>query len=120
MVAMLSDEYRYRILKILESNPSASQRQIAGELGISVGKVNYCLQALIEKGLIKVSNFQRSKGKRAYLYLLTPKGIREKASVTLRFLRLKLSEYEALQQDLSELRLEASKLAEQDRTQHEL
>lgn len=117
---MLSDEYRYRILKILESNPSASQRHIAGELGISVGKVNYCLQALIEKGLIKVSNFQRSKGKRAYLYLLTPKGIREKASVTFRFLRLKLNEYEALQQELNELRIEASKLSEKDRAQHGL
>ena len=117
---MLSDEYRYRILKILESNPSASQRQIAVELGISVGKVNYCLRALIEKGLIKVSNFQKSKGKRAYLYLLTPKGIREKASVTLRFLKLKLNEYETLQKELSELRLEASNLAENDRAQREL
>ena len=116
---MLSDEYRYRILKILESNPAASQRQIAGELGISVGKVNYCLRALIEKGLIKVSNFKKRKGKRAYLYLLTPIGIREKARVTLRFLRLKLNEYEALQQELSELRLEASRLTDGDLAQHE-
>jgi EPS-associated MarR family transcriptional regulator len=117
---MLTDEYRYRILKILETNPSASQRQIARELGISVGKVNYCLRALIEKGLIKVSNFQKSRGKSAYLYLLTPNGIREKARVTLRFLRLKLNEHELLQQELSELRLEASRLAERDRADHDL
>jgi len=76
---MLTDEYRYRILKLLESNPAASQRDIARELGVSLGRVNFCLQALIEKGLIKANNFRNSTTKQTYLYLLTPKGMQEKA-----------------------------------------
>jgi len=106
--AMLSDEYRYRILKLLEADPHASQRRIAGELGISLGRVNFCLQALIEKGLVKVNNFRNSANKRAYLYLLTPRGIEEKATVTARFLRRKLDEYEVLTRELEELQREAS------------
>ncbi len=85
---MLTDEYRYRILKLLENNPTASQREIARELGVSLGRVNYCLQALVEKGLIKVNNFRRNESKRAYLYFLTPKGMKEKARVTVRFLKV--------------------------------
>ena len=112
---MLSDEYRYRILKILESNPSASQRQIARELGISLGRVNFCFQALMEKGLIKVKNFKENDRKRAYLYLLTPKGAREKARVTLSFLKLKLDEYESLKRELAELHRDAAALDESAR-----
>ena len=108
---MLTDEYRYRILKLLEADPHASQRRIADELGISLGRVNYCLQALIEKGLIKAKNFRNSTNKRAYLYLLTPKGIEEKTRVTLRFLRVKLNEYEALERELEVLRREAGRAA---------
>ena len=70
---MLTDEYRYRILKLLEDNPTASQREIARELEVSLGRVNFCLQALVEKGLIKVNNFRQNERKRAYLYFLTPK-----------------------------------------------
>ena len=104
---MLTDEYRYRILKILDGNPGASQRDIARELGISLGRVNYCLQALVEKGLIKVNNFRNSTNKRAYLYLLTPKGADEKAKVTVRFLKRKLDEYETLKRQVAELKREA-------------
>ena len=108
---MLDDETRYRILKMLEADPQASQRRIADELGISLGRVNYCLQALIRKGLVKVNNFRSSRSKRAYLYLLTPRGIEERARVTARFLRVKLDEYEILKRELEELQREASQSA---------
>lgn len=111
---MLTDEYRYRILKLLEADPQASQRRIADELGISLGRVNYCLQALIEKGLVKVNNFRNSANKRAYLYLLTSRGIEEKATVTARFLRRKLDEYETLKRELEELQREASAVSPPD------
>jgi EPS-associated MarR family transcriptional regulator len=112
---VLTDEYRYRILKLLAADPHASQRRIADELGISLGRVNFCLQALIEKGLVKVNNFRSSTNKRAYLYLLTPKGIEEKAVVTARFLRRKLDEYETLKRELEELQREASKATQPGR-----
>jgi EPS-associated MarR family transcriptional regulator len=107
---MLTDEYRYRILKLLESNPTASQREIARELGVSLGRVNYCLQALVEKGLVKVNNFRRNESKRGYLYYLTPKGMQEKAKVTVRFLKVKLDEYETLKREVAQLQREAGKL----------
>ena len=108
LLAVLDDETRYRILKILEADPQASQRRIADQLGISLGRVNYCLQALIRKGLVKANNFRNSTNKRAYLYLLTPRGIEEKARVTARFLRVKVAEYEMLTRELEELRREAA------------
>lgn len=108
---MLTDEYRYRILKLLEADPHASQRRMADELGISLGRVNYCLNALIDKGLVKVNNFRNSANKRTYLYLLTSRGIEEKTRVTLQFLKIKLSEYEALKRELDELQREAVKLS---------
>src|SRR6266850_367565 len=107
---MLTDEYRYRILKLLKNNPTASQREIARELGVSLGRVNYCLQALVEKGLIKVNNFRQNESKRAYLYYLTPKGMQEKAKVTVRFLKVKLDEYENLKREVAQLQREAGKL----------
>jgi EPS-associated MarR family transcriptional regulator len=107
---MLDDETRYRILKILEADPQASQRRIADQLGISLGRVNYCLQALVKRGLVKANNFRNSTNKRAYLYLLTPRGLEEKARVTARFLRLKLDEYEILKRELEELQREAAAL----------
>ena len=110
---MLNDETRYRILKLLEADPHASQRRIADELGISLGRVNYCLQALIRRGLVKANNFRTSANKRAYLYLLTPRGIEEKARVTARFLRVKLDEYEILKRELEELKREAARGAHQ-------
>lgn len=110
---MLTDEYRYRILKLLESNPGASQRDIARELGVSLGRVNYCLQALIEKGLIKANNFRNSTTKQSYLYLLTPKGMQEKAKVTVRFLKIKLDEYEILKREVAQLQREAGSIHQQ-------
>jgi len=109
-MSVLSDENRYKILKLLERNPEVSQREIATELGISLGKTNYCLKALVEKGLIKAGNFSRSKRKGAYTYFLTPKGIDEKAKVTLRFLRIKKVEFNKLQLEIDELRVEAARL----------
>jgi EPS-associated MarR family transcriptional regulator len=106
-VQLLTDETRYRILKILEANPDASQRDMARELGISLGRVNFCLKALVEKGLVKVNNFKQNPSKRAYLYYLTPKGMDEKARVTLRFLKSKLDEYEAIKVQIEELRRDA-------------
>lgn len=106
---MLTDEYRYRILKLLENNPTASQREIARELGVSLGRVNYCLQALIEKGLIKVNNFRKNESKRVYLYYLTPRGMQEKTKVTVRFLKAKLDEYESLKREVAQLQREAAR-----------
>jgi EPS-associated MarR family transcriptional regulator len=103
---MLNDEIRYRILRELEQQPKISQRALAQSLGVSVGKTNYCLRALIDKGLIKVNNFRRSKNKLAYAYMLTPRGISEKARVARRFLNLKQQEYVALSAEIAELRRE--------------
>lgn len=108
LLTMLNDETRYRILRLLEADPRASQRQIADELGISLGRVNYCLRALIDKGLVKAKNFRNSTHKRAYLYLLTPKGVQEKARTTVRFLKVKLAEYEELTKEIGELRREVA------------
>ena len=109
---MLTDETRYRILKTLQADPQASQRRIADELGISLGRVNYCLNALIQKGLVKANNFRNSANKRAYLYLLTPRGIEERARLTARFLRVKLDEYQILKRELEELQRAATKGAD--------
>lgn len=104
---MLSDEMRYRLMRVLESNPEMSQREVARELGISLGKVNYCLQALIQKGWVKAANFKSSQNKAAYRYLLTPRGIDEKARLTVRFLQAKMLEYEELGAEIERMRREA-------------
>jgi len=103
---MLTDDARYKILEALEANPDLSQRQLAEALDVSQGKVNYCLQALIAKGLIKAKNFSKSENKRRYLYVLTPAGIEKKASLTKRFLHRKLVEYEALRIEIDEIKKE--------------
>ena len=105
---MLTDEYRYKILKLVQENPEISQRDLAEELGISLGKANFCLKALIEVGLLKASNFKNNKNKLAYMYLLTPKGIEEKAVITGRFLKRKIQEYEALETEIELLRKEVT------------
>ncbi len=107
---ILSDENRYQILKLLNENPDLNQRQIAAELGLSLGKVNYCLKSLIEKGLIKVKNFSRNPNKKNYIYLLTLKGVEEKGRVTLRFLARKQEEYNQLVLELEGLKAEADQL----------
>jgi len=113
---MLTDEYRYKLLQLLEENPRASQRELANTLGISLGKVNYCLGALMERGLIKARNFTNNQNKRAYMYYLTPRGLREKARVTVRFFRQKMIEYEALRREIEALRRDAAR--ERSRLRH--
>lgn len=98
---MLTDEYRYKILKLVDAKPEISQRELASELGISLGKANFCLKALIEVGLLKATNFRNSKNKLAYMYLLTPTGVEEKTKITLRFLKNKMQEYEALKLEIN-------------------
>src|SRR5665213_2442728 len=104
---MLSEEMRYQVMRLLEANPELSQRDVARQLGISLGKVNYCVQALIGKGWIKATNFKNSHNKAAYMYLLTPHGLEEKARLAVRFLVLKMSEYEKLRVEIDEIRREA-------------
>ena len=104
----MQDEITYKLLKAIEKNPEMSQRELSRELGVSLGKTNYCIKALIKKGLIKASNFRNSRNKSRYLYLLTPKGVAMKAKVTLRFLKLKISEYEMLTKEIEILKDEAA------------
>ena len=100
------DELRLRVLRALEANPELSQRQLAAELGVSLGGVNYALKALIERGFVKADNFRKSGSKVAYLYVLTPKGIAEKSSLATAFLGRKLEEYEVLRQEIEALKVE--------------
>ena len=101
----MSDD-QYKLMRLLESNPETSQRDAARELGISLGKVNYCLQALVKRGWVKATNFTNSRNKAAYMYLLTPKGVEQKAKLTVRFLRSKVLEYERLHAEIQEMRRE--------------
>ena len=103
---MLTNYARYKILKRLQDDPDISQRQLAEELGVSLGKINFCLQALIEKGLIKARNFNNSQHKHRYLYILTPAGIENKAVLTKRFLTRKVAEYETLRNEIEDIRKE--------------
>jgi EPS-associated MarR family transcriptional regulator len=104
---MLDETTHYILLKTLEENPGLSQRDLAKKLGISLGKVNFCLKALVDKGSVKINNFRNSENKLAYAYLLTPSGIEEKARITVHFLKYKLQEYERLKAEIEELRHEA-------------
>jgi EPS-associated MarR family transcriptional regulator len=105
---MIDDESHYKILKLLQEDPHISQRAIAEVLGVSLGKTNYCLKALIGRGLIKAKNFRNSNNKAAYAYFLTPMGMEEKAKVTARFLKRKMAEYEMLREEIESLRREVS------------
>jgi len=104
---MSSDETHFQLIRLLEANPRMSQRDVARELGISLGKTNYCLQALIAKGWVKATDFRNSKNRIAYTYLLTPRGIEEKARLTLRFLKIKMAEYETLRGEIERLQRES-------------
>lgn len=104
---MFDDTTSYGLLKTLEDNPSLSQRDLAKRLGVSLGKVNFCLNALVEKGCLKVNNFRNSDNKLAYAYLLTPRGVEEKARITVHFLKYKMQEYERLRAEIAELKKEA-------------
>tara|TARA_B110000008_G_scaffold61680_1_gene61470 strand:+ start:7150 stop:7482 length:333 start_codon:yes stop_codon:yes gene_type:complete len=98
------------LLRILESNPECTQRDLSREIGVSLGKVNYCIKKLNNKGWIKLISFSHSRNKLGYAYLLTPKGIEEKAKLTFKFLRLKMAEYEMLKNEISELERDINKI----------
>jgi EPS-associated MarR family transcriptional regulator len=104
---MLTEETRYRVMRLLERNPRLSQRDVARELGISLGKVNFCVRALVTKGWVKASNFKNSHNKAAYMYVLTPRGLEEKTRLAVRFLGIKVSEYEKLRDEIEQIRREA-------------
>jgi EPS-associated MarR family transcriptional regulator len=106
---MLTDEMRYKVMRLVEANPRMSQRDLARELGISLGKANYCLQALVRKGLIKATNFKNSHNKAAYMYLLTPRGLESKATLAMKYLQIKVREYEALRLEIEDVRREAER-----------
>ncbi|MBT3869008.1 MAG: MarR family EPS-associated transcriptional regulator [Gammaproteobacteria bacterium] len=102
----MNDDIHLRVLKIIESSPQITQRELADELGVSLGKANYCLKSLIDKGWLKAQNFKNNRNKMAYAYLLTPAGIEEKSAMTIDFLRRKMDEYEALKQEIEQLKSE--------------
>jgi len=100
---MPNKQSKYKLLKSLEQDANLTQRQLSKELGISLGKVNYCLQSLIQKGFVKINNFKNSRHKIQYSYLLTPAGIEEKTKLTIEFLKTKTKEYEVLKKEVEEL-----------------
>lgn len=104
----LREDVKFRILRILQDNPELSQRELARKVGVSTGGVHYVLNALVEKGMLKLSNFSAAKDKRRYAYLLTPSGIAERARLTRRFMLRKLAEYEALKAEIEEVGAEFS------------
>lgn len=116
---ILSDEARYRLLKLLDDNPEYSQRELANALDISLGKTNYCVRALVEKGWVKVVNFRNNPHKSRYLYKLTPKGIAEKTRATRRFLSCKLEEYQQLEAEIATLREEVMTFDLAEPTHHD-
>lgn len=110
--AKIQEETHFRIMRLLQDNPDLTQRELADRLGMSVGSLNYCLNALIDKGFVKMANFQKSKNKFKYVYLLTPQGIAEKVALTSRFLKRKMQEYDALKLEIEALKSEVSEYQE--------
>ena len=104
---MNQKDIRLDLLRKLESSPEYTQRDLSREIGVSLGKVNYCIKKLTEKGLIKLTNFKQNPNKMGYAYLLTPKGIEEKTKLTFSFLKRKVIEYEILKKEINELKLES-------------
>lgn len=104
--AKIQEDTYFRVMRILQENPDLTQRELAERLGISVGGLNYCLKALIEKGLVKMKSFAQAKNKFGYIYVLTPNGIAEKTAITHRFLQRKMEEYEALKMEIENLKSE--------------
>jgi EPS-associated MarR family transcriptional regulator len=103
---MSDEKYTLNALKLLEKNPELTQRELAVELGLSLGKTHYVLKSLVDVGLVKVANFQRSDNKWGYAYLLTPRGIAEKAAITVRFLARKQEEFKQLEREIEVLKAE--------------
>jgi MarR family. len=102
----LETEESLMLLREIDANPQLTQRELSSRLGLSLGKINFLIKALIEKGFIKAGNFKTSKNKIAYLYFLTPSGIEEKAKITYRFLKRKMKEYEKLEEEIQQLKKE--------------
>lgn len=113
----MEDEIHYKLLKALEENPDVTQRELASIVGVSLGKANYCLRSLMEKGWVKMDSFRRNPNKMGYVYLLTPKGIEEKARITMRFLRQKLHEFDALKAEIKRLRFEVGNSVANEQSQ---
>ena len=104
------EELKLRVMRVIEENPTATQREIAQELNVSLGGVNYCLKALVDRGLVKLNNFAKSERKLGYAYILTPEGVSEKAKITVRFLKRKIADYELLQQEIEQLKSEVGEI----------
>jgi EPS-associated MarR family transcriptional regulator len=105
--SQIQEDNAFRLLRILEQEPDISQRALADRLGLSLGGLNYCLKALIDKGFVKMENFSSSRHKFGYVYILTPAGLAERALLTGRFLKRKMREYESLRAEIEDLRREA-------------
>tara|TARA_B100000700_G_C14488140_1_gene598303 strand:- start:156 stop:473 length:318 start_codon:yes stop_codon:yes gene_type:complete len=99
---MLNDNDQFQVLRKIQKKPSSTQRELAAELGISLGKLNYCIKALKNKGLIKINNFKKNPNKINYLYILTPKGLSIKMNMTINFMKRKMKEYDELKRELNE------------------
>ena len=107
---MNKDQVHFDLLRKLEANPKYTQRELSSEMGVSLGKVNYCINKLVTKGWVKLSNFRQNPNKIGYIYLLTPKGVEEKARLTFSFLKIKMDEYEELKEEISLLKRDARQL----------
>lgn len=105
-ITRLREDVNFRVLRLLESHPDASQREIAEELGVSLGAINFCVKALVDKGHIKLANFKASKNKLGYVYILTPEGIAHRAHLAAGFIKRKMNEFEAIQTELAQLKAE--------------
>ena len=108
---MNNQDIRLDLLRKLESNPQFTQRELSREMGVSLGKVNYCIKKLTEKGWVKLTNFTHNPDKMGYTYLLTPSGIEEKSRLTFSFLKRKIVEYEVLKKEINALQLESEERA---------
>ena len=107
---MNQKDIRLDLLRKIELNPEYTQRELSQEMGVSLGKINYCMRKLTEKGWIKITNFTRNTNKMGYVYLLTPNGIEQKTRLTFSFLKIKIKEYEMLKDEISRLKQDAKKL----------
>ncbi len=112
--AQIQEDTYFRVMRILQQNPDLTQRELAEKLGVSVGGLNYCLKALMDKGWVKMQNFQNSKNKFKYVYLLTPQGIAERVALTSRFLDRKMQEYEALKAEIESLHQDVQQAGKPD------
>ena len=108
---LIKKEIHLDLLRKLEASPELTQRKLSQEMGVSLGKINYCMKKLIEKGWIKLSNFSHNPNKVGYIYLLTPKGIEQKSRLTTSFLKTKIEEFEVLRDEISKLKLDAEEIA---------